>query len=290
MSVIGVGLLGGSLGMALRRKGLARRVVGYVRRRQAVGECCRAGAVDEATLDLGEAVAGADLVVLCTPLWQMLPLALAMRGALKRGAVVTDVGSVKGPVVKELEPLIRRAGAEFIGSHPMAGNERTGVGAAHPDLFEGAVTVLTPTARTSGRALREARRLWAALGARVLEMSPDRHDQLVSRSSHLPHVVAAALAALVLAPGRRKEQRELCASGFRDTTRVASGSPEMWRDIALANRRHLDRALCELVRELEAVRRWLAAGDGNALYKFFQVAKERRDAWCRGRGALPSPE
>ena len=290
VTVIGVGLLGGSLGMALRRRGLARQVVGFVRREAARGECRKARAVDDATMDLVEAVSDADLVVLCTPLAQMEPLARAMRGALKPGAVVTDVGSVKVPVVRRLESLLKRSGAEFVGSHPMAGNERTGVGAAHADLFEGAVAVVTPTAHTGARALREVRRLWTGVGARVLEMGPDEHDRLVSRSSHLPHVVASALAALVLAPGRNPRQKDLCATGFRDTTRVASGSPEMWRDIALANRRHLDRALDELMRELDKFRKWLAAEDAEALFKFFQVAKARRDAWCGSRRASPSPE
>ncbi len=289
MSLIGVGLLGGSLGLALKQRGLARQVVGYVRRESAIAECLQVGAVDEATLDLGRAVSGADLVILCTPLGQMAALARGMAGALKPGTVVTDVGSVKAGVVRELEPVVGRAGGHFVGSHPMAGNERTGVGAAHAGLFEGAVSVVTPTERTSARALRQVRRLWQCLGCRVLELSPEEHDRLVSRSSHLPHVAAAALASLVLAPGRPPHQGTLCATGFRDTTRVASGSPEMWRDIALSNRRHLGRALGELVRELEEVRRWLAAGDGEALLRFFQTAKERRDAWCAGN-ASPSPE
>ncbi|MGA4579030.1 prephenate dehydrogenase [Limisphaera sp. VF-2] len=289
VSLIGVGLLGGSLGMALKQRRLAREVIGYVRRESAVAECLQAGAVDEATLDLARAVAGADLVVLCTPLGQMPALARAMAAALKRGAVVTDVGSVKAGVVRALEPVIARAGAFFVGSHPMAGNERSGVRAAHPDLFEGAVSVVTPTARTAPKALRQVRRLWRGVGCRLLELSPEEHDRLVSRSSHLPHVTAAALAALVLGPGRPPHQAALCATGFRDTTRVASGSPEMWRDIALANRRHLDRALQELVRHLEGVRTWLARGDGDALLKFFQMAKARRDAWCAGN-ASPSSE
>lgn len=287
--VIGVGLLGGSLGMALRRKRLARRVVGYVRRPGAVEECRRLGAVDEATTDLDGAVEGADLVVLCTPLAQMPGLAAAMAGRLKSGVVVTDVGSVKTPVVRQLEPVLHRVGAYFVGSHPMAGNERSGVGAAHPRLFDGAVSVVTPTARTDPSALGQVRHLWTGLGCRVLEMPPDQHDRLVSRSSHLPHVVAAALAALVLAPGRSGAQKALCATGFRDTTRVASGSPEMWRDIAVANRQHLDRALVDLIRQLQRVRRWLHRADGAALLQFFRTAKERRDAWCAGR-ASPSSE
>lgn len=274
--------------MALRQKRLARRVMGYVRRGDAIAKCRSLGAVDEATTDLREAVKDAQLVVLCTPLSQMPPVAAAMAGSLKPGVVVTDVGSVKGSVVRTLEPMLQRVGARFVGSHPMAGNERSGVEAAHADLFAGAISVVTPTARTHPDALREIRRLWTGLGCRVLELAPDQHDRLVSRSSHLPHVVAAALAALVLAPRQPDQQPALCATGFRDTTRVASGSPEMWRDIAIANRRHLDRALAEMVRQLETVRKWLARADENAVLRFFQTAKTRRDAWCAQRASSSS--
>ena len=164
-----------------------------------------------------------------------------MLPALKRGAIVTDVGSVKASVVKELESLVAKAGAHFIGSHPMAGAEKTGVAAARADLFANAVCVVTPTKRSNQAAVRKTgtileirRRARAATGRREL------HDQLVSRSSHLPHVVAATLANLVLDPAHPKAQPLLCANGFRDTTRIASGSPEMWRDIALANRKNLE--------------------------------------------------
>lgn len=279
VTILGVGLLGGSLGLALRQRRLAGRVVGHVRRAASVAECTGAGAVDEATLDLAGAVAEADLVVLCTPIGRMRALGEQLLPHLKRGAIVTDVGSVKAGVVAELEPICREAGAHFIGSHPMAGAEKMGVGAARADLYQGAVCVVTPTPQSDAAALARVEALWTALGARVLRLKPGEHDDLVSRSSHLVHLVAAQLAGFVLAPDRPREQAMLCASGFRDTTRVASGSPEMWRDIARANRDALVRALDGFADELRVMRDRVAAGDDEALHAFLMEAKARRDAW-----------
>ncbi len=206
ITLVGVGLLGGSLGLALKQRRLAASVVGFVRRAASVAECERAGAVDVATLDLLGAVKGAELIVLCTPIAQMRPLVEQMLPALKPGAIVTDVGSVKGSVVRDLEPIVARAGAHFVGSHPMAGSERTGVAAASADLFVKAVCVVTPTRSSKKTAVRKVEQLWRSVGARLLTLAPDAHDALVSRSSHLPHVVAATLANFVLSPEHPKEQ------------------------------------------------------------------------------------
>lgn len=289
ITLVGVGLLGGSLGLALKHRRLAREVAGYVRRPASVKECVDAGAVDFATTDLLAALWNADLVVLCTPIGQMRTLSTQMLPALKRGAIVTDVGSVKGSVAKELEALFAKAGAHFVGSHPMAGAEKTGVASAQVDLFSNAVCVVTPTRRTHKAALHAVERLWKAVGCRLLQLSPEVHDELVSRSSHLPHLVAATLASHVLRPGQRDELPALCANGFRDTTRIASGSPEMWRDIAVANRAHLRVALDEFVRELQRVQAILRRGKAAELAQLFETAKARRDAWC-SRCASPSPE
>lgn len=280
ITLVGVGLLGGSLGLALRRRKLAKLIAGYVRREASIKDCERAGVTDFATTDLLAAVSDADLVVLCTPLAQMKPLLNQMLPALKRGAIVTDVGSVKGSVVKDVEAMIAKAGAHFVGSHPMAGGEKQGVLAARSDLFEGAVCVVTPTKRTSKSALRKVEVLWQAVGARLLRTTPEAHDALVARSSHLPHLLAATLANLVLDPKQPKEQAQLCATGFRDTTRIASGSPEMWRDIAITNRQHLGRALAGFISELGRFQAALKRGDSKAIAKFFETAKQRRDNWC----------
>jgi prephenate dehydrogenase len=280
ITLVGVGLLGGSLGLAIKRRRLAERVAGYVRRAASVDECVRAGVADEVATELEPAVTEADLVVLCTPIAQMRSLAERMAPCLKPGALITDVGSVKSSVVRDLEPFARRAGAVFIGSHPMAGAEKMGVAAARADLFEKAWCVVTPAPGSAPGDIDRLRRFWESVGSRTMVLDPELHDQLVSRSSHLPHLVAAGLSNLVLDPGHPREQALLCASGFRDTTRVASGSPEMWRDIALANRENLVRGLGEFLGGLRDFQRALEAGDEAAVIRFFQVAKQRRDAWC----------
>lgn len=279
ITIVGVGLLGGSIGLAARKFRIAGEIAGYVRREKTAIQCEKAGASDYATTDLAAAVSNSDLVILCTPLAQMNSLVEQFLPALKRGAIVTDVGSVKADVVRELESLIARTGAYFVGSHPMAGGEKTGVLAARHDLFEKAVCVLTPTAKSQASAVRNLEKFWKSLGAQVVKMPPEQHDAFVSRTSHLPHVVAATLANLVLGPAQPRGQAQLCANGFRDTTRVASGSPEMWRDIALANRKHLDGALSALISELRSFQRTLQNSDGNGIEKFFETAKRRRDQW-----------
>jgi prephenate dehydrogenase len=236
--------------------------------------------LDHATLDLPRAVAGADLIVLCTPIARMVELTQQMLPTLKPGVIMTDVGSVKRPLMQHLEPLLEKAGGCFVGCHPMAGAEKMGVKAARPDLFEKAICVLTPSPKSPPKAVRALTRFWAALGARTMVLSAAVHDQLVSRASHLPHIVAAELSNYVLDPALAKEQGLLCATGFRDTTRIASGSPEMWRDIAVANRANLQRVLSEFIQHLRTFQRALRRGDSRFIIDFFEQAKHRRDHWC----------
>lgn len=277
VTLIGVGLLGGSLGMALKHRALAKNVTGYVRRAESVDEVVKCQAADAATCNLLEAADGADLIVFCTPLAQMKPLCEQMLPALGKDAIVTDVGSVKACVTQELDPLVKKAGASFVGSHPMAGSEKMGVCAARADLFENAICVVTASAKSKSAARIEE--LWKSVGARPLRMTAAQHDELVSRSSHLPHVVAAELANYVLSPSLPKEQALLCAGGFRDTTRIASSSPEMWRDIAFANRANLSKVLGVFIDDLRELKHSLDAGDPGAIEEFFRQAKERRDKW-----------
>jgi len=287
VTLVGVGLLGGSMGLALKQRQLADKVDGFVRRSVSIGDCEKIGAVDHATRDLKRAVENADLVILCTPLGQMRDVTLKMLPALKPGAIVTDVGSVKCSVIEEIEHMIAGAGAHFVGSHPMAGGEKTGVAAARADLFVNTVCILTPTPNSQKEAVRQVEELWTTLGARVLKLSPAAHDDLVSRSSHLPHVVAAELANYVLSPAHPPEQASVCANGFRDTTRIASGSPEMWRDIAMANRKNLGRVLGVFIEDLQEFSLALEKEDVKAVEEFFEKAKQRRDSWC---GPSGSPE
>lgn len=279
VALVGVGLLGGSLGLAVRGRGLADAVHGLVRRKETIEEAQRCGAVDHASLAPEEVIDGADLVVLCTPLSQMRTLTEACLPHLSAGTIVTDVGSVKGSVVHDLESLVAEGGGRFVGSHPMAGSEQSGVGAAQEGLFVDAPCVVTPTSRTDGEALAQVEALWQSVGGRVMRLEPEVHDALVCRVSHLPHVLAAALARYVLSPEFPAAQASLCATGFRDTTRVASGSPGMWRDICRANREPLSRMIESLMGQLDEFRARLAQKDPEGLEAFFKEAKERRDQW-----------
>ncbi|MCX8107777.1 MAG: prephenate dehydrogenase/arogenate dehydrogenase family protein [Verrucomicrobiae bacterium] len=283
LTIIGVGLLGGSLGMAAKERNLAKVICGYVRRKASLKECVQRGAVDYATLNLHEAVSGADLVVLCTPVGQMEPLVEQLLPALSAAAVVTYVGSGKDGLVQRLEKLIHRAGAHFVGSHPMAGAETTGVKNARKDLFDDAVCIVTPTKKTSRPALEYVKALWNAVGARTVSMAPSKHDELVARSSHLPHLIAVQLVNFVLRREKNREQEMVCANGFRDSTRIASGSPEMWRDIALANRRRLTRVIDLYINELRRLRSALLEANPRRLERLFVLAKKRRDAWVARR-------
>jgi len=289
VTLVGLGLLGGSIGLAIRRAGLAACVQGYARRAETAREAVQRAVVHAGSTDLAEAVRDADCVILCTPVAQMLPLAEQMRAHLKAGVVVTDVGSVKSSLVQALGPLFGAVGGHFVGSHPMAGSEKNGVTAARVNLFDDAVCVVTPIEGTDAAALASVHRLWSGLGARVVVLPPERHDALVAKSSHLPHAVAATLARAVLGSEHSPEQELVCASGFRDTTRVASGSPEMWRDIALANAPHLEIALADFLHEFVQLRDALAARDGAALLRYFAEARQWRDTWIESRGESLDP-
>jgi len=289
IAIIGAGLLGGSLGLAIRERQKPVKVHAYVRRPESVAECQRLGVAHFATQNLKEAVARADLVVLCTPLSQMRELALAMRPFLKPGALVTDVGSVKAGLAQELEPLLLETGACFVGSHPMAGSEKTGLAAARADLFHNAICLVTPTPQSPARAVEAVLEFWKGLGGLPVQLTPELHDDLVSRSSHLPHVVAAELANYVLSPAHPKEQALVCASGFRDTTRIAASSPAMWRDVALANRKNLSRVLGVFVADLQEFQLALEREDVQAIEEFFTKARQRREQW-RAHWATMSPE
>lgn len=282
VALVGVGLLGGSMGLALQRQSLARKVVAFVRRAASADEAIQLKVAHQATLDLAEAVAESDLVVLCTPIAQMRALSESLLPALRPGTLITDVGSVKASVVHDLEPLFAQRGCHFVGSHPMAGGEKIGMAHARGDLFDESVCVITPTARSPKPCVEALRNLWKGLGSSILEMSPEKHDELVCRSSHLPHLIAAELALQVLNPVHPPEQPRLCAGGFRDTTRIASGSPEMWKDICLANQKNLSRDISSFVESLKKFQKILESNDPLAVEAYFRQAKELRDAWQQG--------
>jgi prephenate dehydrogenase len=281
ITLIGVGMLGGSVGLAAKQRGVAGRVCGLVRREESIAECLAAGVVDDATLDVAEAVADADLVILCTPVGRMGELAAAMKPHLAADAIVTDVGSVKASVVAAVEPVLPR----FVGSHPLCGSEKAGVANARGDLFAGTVCAVTPTDASDAATVETITKFWTALGSRVVNLTAANHDAIVARTSHLPHVLASALVNAVLAQPRAGES-DFLGTGFRDTTRLASGEAGMWRDIALDNAEAIAVAVEDLQSEIGRLKTALSEKDGAALEKFFAEGQSARDDWLGGREDL----
>jgi prephenate dehydrogenase len=277
VAILGPGLIGGSLALALAERGLAGRLMIYARSPHALDAIRTAGIDAELTGNPSEAVREADVVILCVPIEAMAGLVHEIRDALKPTALVTDVGSVKGSVVRDLEPLLDDR-ALWIGSHPMAGSEQAGFSAARADLFEDAAVILTPTPHTRPEADRRAEQFWQALGARVFHLSPAEHDDGVAQISHLPHLLVAALAAHVSG-----EALELAGGGFRDTTRIASGSPELWTEILSANGPAVARHLARLLRHLESLQSALETKEAVGKSLLLATLKAAHDA----RGKLP---
>ncbi len=274
LTILGPGLLGGSIGMAARARKIAGQVTLWARRPEACDEAMAAGAADAATLNFADAVSGSELVVLATPVGVMAELARKMAPALAANAIVTDVGSVKYPVVRELSHILDGK-ARFVGSHPMAGSEQSGLKAARKELFDGTVCILTPVQETDPDALRLAADFWKAIGAGIRTLPPLEHDEMVAHVSHLPHLVAAALISFVCPDGPRR--LEFAGGGLRDATRMASGPPDMWQEICATNREEVCRALEGYIERLEAVRAMLENKEEASLTAFLKRAKHMRD-------------
>lgn len=274
--VVGVGLIGGSFGIALREKKLARQVIGAVRRKETINAAFQKGAVDNATTDLAEAARGADLVLLAPPVGQIKTLCEELSPVVRADAIVTDAGSTKSQLVEQCTPIFGTK-AHFIGGHPMAGSERTGVEHARADLFEGAIWILTPIDQTSREELDRLKALVEAIGAIPFIIDPETHDQLLAVTSHLPHLTAAALVHLFSAAQENHDiVPRLIAGGWRDSTRVAAGSPEMWRDICLANAPAIGKGLDELISEMQNLKEMLEAKNGDDLHAWFEAASKVR--------------
>lgn len=275
--IVGVGLLGGSLGMALRRRGLAEEVVGICRRKSVAEEAVAAGAVDRAGPDFS-LLSGADLVVFATPVLSIPALLREASPYLSAGCIVTDHGSTKRSLMEEMLPLTPD-GAALVGGHPMAGSEQSGLAAAREDLFEDACYVLTPTVKSIGDSVTRLESMARALGARPLRMDAAEHDAAVARISHLPHVAAMAVAMAAIRGAPAPELlSELAAGGFRDTTRIALGDPTMWHDILLANRPEISLALDDLILQLGEFRSVLASGESADLHRVLIAAAAAREA------------
>jgi prephenate dehydrogenase len=278
-AIIGVGLIGGSLGMILKRHALADSVVGVGRRVENLKTAVELGAIDRYVSNAKDGLRDADLVVLATPVDTYERHLKEWGSCLSPGTIVSDVGSVKGALVEQAERLLPD-GVRFVGAHPIAGKEKTGVAAGSVTLFKGARCILTPTKRTDPQALRAIRAMWETAGATVLTMDPMLHDKVLGAVSHLPHIAAFALINALTEVQQTTPELDLLAysgGGLRDTTRIAASSPEMWRDIFLWNRDNLVAQIEVYERHLQQLKRLIKAGDGPAIEQELARAKKVRE-------------
>jgi len=278
-AIIGVGLIGGSLGMILKRDALADSVVGVGRRIENLKTAVELGAIDRYVSDAKDGVRDADLVILATPVDTYERQVKEWGSCLAPGTIVSDVGSVKGALVEQVERLLPD-GVRFVGAHPIAGKEKTGVAAGSVTLFKGARCILTPTKRTDPQALQAIHAMWETAGAIVLAMDPMLHDKVLGAVSHLPHIAAFALINALTEVQQTTPELDLLAysgGGLRDTTRIAASSPEMWRDIFLWNRDNLVAQIEVYERHLQQLKRLIKAGDGSAIEQELERAKKVRE-------------
>jgi cyclohexadieny/prephenate dehydrogenase len=270
LGLVGVGLIGASVGLAARKRGAAGRILGVGNRPEVVQRALARGALDEMRPNV-RSLADADVIIFCTPVDLIAGQVIEAAAVCRPGALLTDAGSTKAKLVREIEGRLPQ-GAAFVGGHPLAGSEKQGPDNANADLFEGRTVVLTPTARTSDKALSLAKSFWESLGARVRLMPPEEHDRALAMTSHLPHVTASALAAVL-----PREWVGLTAGGFRDATRVASGGPDLWAAILQANADGVLEAMNGFDKQMAEFRQALTSGDRDALVALLRQGKQLRD-------------
>lgn len=265
------------MGLALKKqKSPGGKVCGYARRPETRKLALKLNAIDEAFDDPAKAVQDADVVVLCVPVLAIPDLVTKCKGLLKSGCLVTDVGSTKAQLADRIEPLLKGTGVVFVGSHPLAGSEQQGLDAARANLYEHAVVVVTPRNGKTSQAVESLKKFWENTGASVKVMTPDEHDRVVARTSHLPHIAAALVAATVGRDGDLRQIGTYCGPGFRDTTRIAEGSAEVWHDIIQSNRECLAGELAEFKSALERVSSMVEKGDSDQLLKFLESGRSKR--------------
>jgi prephenate dehydrogenase len=274
VTILGVGLIGASFALAMKKRGLCGSIRGYGRKEANLLRAKQLGIIDSFELDPGNASEGSDLVVFSLPVGSFGETAKRIAGALKEGALVTDVGSVKGGLVHKMQEILSPR-TPFVGAHPIAGGEKSGIDTADADLFEGQRCVVTPTEKTERTALDALVSLWRSLGSDVVMMSPEEHDRVLGAVSHFPHIAAYEIVNTVGVIDETYLQ--YCGRGFRDVTRIALSSPELWRDICMNNRGNLAHFLDVFIGRLERVRGYIAAGDAEALEREFGRAASLRE-------------
>lgn len=271
VAIIGLGLMGGSLGLALKKGRNAPLVCGYARRAETRKQALDIGAVDEVFSTPQEAARLADIVVICTPVLSIAALAEECLPVLSPGAIVTDVGSTKQCLIRQMAALR----VPFIGSHPIAGSETSGLEAAQADLYRGTTVILTPNAGVDRRMVARLAAFWRTVGAETVTMRGDEHDSLIAATSHLPHLIAALLVRHV-AEIEGTMIPDLCGGGFRDTTRIADGSPEMWHDVIATNAPAVRRELRNFRKQLDACLAIIDRGDFASVRRFLRKSQQQR--------------
>ncbi len=274
VTILGVGLIGASFALGLKKNNLCKHIVGYGRREGNLKKAKKMKIIDSFELDAAKACIGSDLIMFSLPVGSFIGAAKKISGSLKKGAIVTDAGSVKGTLVKGME-LLMPEGVCFVGGHPIAGSNRAGIDTASADLFSGAKCILTPTKKTDKKALTKIDGLWKALGAKTIALSPDEHDRIYAAVSHLPHLIAYAIVNTVADVD--KSNLKFAGQGFKDTTRIASSSPELWRDICMMNRKNLLDLIKVFEKNLGCLRRHLKESKASELEKEFNKARALRE-------------
>ena len=281
VAIVGLGLLGSSLGKALKDKGYRR--LGWTRKKAFRKKAVSEDIVDECPDSLNDILARSDITVLCLPIPQIIAYAISRAAFFKKGSVVTDIGSVKEIICRTLVPELKKYGVEFIGSHPMAGTEKSGMDAAFRELYDSASVFITPDDNAPPKAVAAIKKLWESINTRTVRISPKEHDLLVASSSHLPHIVSMALTHAVLGceDKTRKMRYAACAGGFKDTSRISSSSPLMWREIIQHNRRPVLNAMRDFEKRLKNIREHIEAENYDALQQKFALGKKLRDDWIK---------
>ena len=274
ITILGPGLLGASIGIAARERGLAKRIVSWSRRAETRANCLDQPWCDGVFDSAGEACRGSQLVVICTPVETIAPLLATISSDLEAGALITDVGSTKSLICRSAKG-VDLGGATFIGSHPMAGSEQTGMSHARGDLFEGAACIVTPLEDPQIDSAGKISSFWEALGMQVTHTSPERHDEVVAHISHLPHLLSSALCSFLAE--KDPAWQNLSGGGLRDTTRIASGDPSLWRQILESNREEVIRAISGLEDAIHQLKSALANEDSNRLRQLLERGKNYRD-------------
>lgn len=278
LAIIGVGLMGGSLSLALREKGEVAEVVGIGRGLPNLEEAKRLGIIDSYTQNIRDGVKDADVIIVATPVGSIVDIIAENQKHMKDGAIITDVGSVKGDIVEAVDKVLD-ARLHFVGGHPIAGTEKSGASAAFPGLYRGSRCILTPTEKTDKAALDKVSRMWQAAHADVIVMETEEHDKILAAISHLPHMVAYALVNTVDGVNDFDEGiLKYSAGGFKDFTRIASSSPEMWRDICLTNRTALVDMIDRFTAQLGEIKAMVEEGDNSGLLENFERSKQARDS------------